>query len=59
MKATEHLGPMVERILKAGIKARYVLMDRWFTMPSNIAALRKHLDVIGMLKKNIQDTVRT
>lgn len=51
MKATEHLGPMVERILKAGIKARYVLMDRWFTMPSNIAALRKHLDVIGMLKK--------
>ena len=33
MKATEHLGPMVERILKAGIKARYVLMDRWFTMP--------------------------
>ena len=51
MKATEHLGPMVERILKAGIKARYVLMDRWFTMPSNIATLRKHLDVIGMLKK--------
>lgn len=52
MKATEHLGPMVERILKAGIKARYVLMDRWFTMPSNIAVLREHLDVIGMVKKS-------
>jgi len=51
MKATEHLGPMVERILKAGVNARYVLMDRWFTMPSNIAVLREHLDVIGMIKK--------
>lgn len=56
MKATEHLRPMVERILKAGIKARYVLMDRWLTMPSNIAALRKYLDVIGMLKKRPRST---
>ena len=37
-------------ILKAG-KARYVLMDSWFTKPANICALREHLDVIGMLSK--------
>lgn len=52
MKATEHLAPMVERILKTGIKAKYLLMDSWFTMPANIIALRKHLDVIGMVKKS-------
>ena len=50
-KATALLAPMVKRILKAGINARYVLMDSWFTMPSNVCALRKHLDVIGMVKK--------
>lgn len=50
-KATMLLVPMVKRILKAGIHARYVLMDSWFTMPANICALRKHLHVIGMIKK--------
>ena len=50
-KATALLEPMVKRILNAGINARYVLMDSWFTMPSNVCALRKHLDVIGMVKK--------
>ena len=50
-KATALLEPMVKRILKTGINARYVLMDSWFTMPSNVCALRKHLDVIGMVKK--------
>jgi len=50
-KATMLLAPMVKRILKAGVKARYVLMDSWFTMPANICALREHLDVIGMVKK--------
>ncbi len=50
-KATALLAPMVNRILKAGINARYVLMDSWFTMPSNVCALRKHMDVIGMVKK--------
>lgn len=52
MKATAHLVPMVERILNAGIKAQYVLMDSWFTMPANIIALREHIDVIGMVKKS-------
>ena len=50
-KATALLVPMVKRILQARIHARYVLMDSWFTMPSNVCALRKHLDVIGMVKK--------
>ena len=51
MKATAHLESMVKRILTAGINARYLLMDSWFTMPSNVMALRKHIDVIGMVKK--------
>jgi len=50
-KATALLVPMVKRILKAGIDARYVLMDSWFTMPANVCALSDHLDVIGMVKK--------
>ena len=50
-KATMLLAPMVKRVLKAGIHARYVLMDSWFTMPATVCALREHLDVIGMVKK--------
>jgi hypothetical protein len=50
-KATALLAPMIKRILKSGIHARYVLMDSWFTMPANICALKEHLDVIGMVKK--------
>ncbi len=45
-KATALLVPMVNRILWAGIHARYVLMDSWFTMPPTVCTLRKHLDVI-------------
>lgn len=50
-KATMLLAPMLKRILNAGINARYVLMDSWFTMPANVCAIRQHLDVIGMIKK--------
>jgi hypothetical protein len=50
-KSTMLLAPMIKRILKAGIHARYVLMDSWFTMPANVCAIREHLDVIGMVKK--------
>ena len=50
-KATMHLVPMIKRILKVGIHARYALMDSWFTMPANVCAIREHLDVIGMIKK--------
>jgi len=50
-KATEHLETMVKRILSTGIRAQYLLMDSWFTMPAIVTALAKHIDVIGMVKK--------
>lgn len=49
-KTTEHLVPMVNRALSMGVRAKYVLMDSWFSMPSAIAALREKLHVICMLK---------
>ncbi len=49
-KTTEHLVPMVKRALDMGVRAKYVLMDSWFSMPSAIAALREHIHVICMLK---------
>lgn len=49
-KTTEHLVPMVKRALSIGIRAKYVVMDSWFSMPSAIAALREHIHVICMLK---------
>lgn len=52
IKATAHLGPMVKRILSAGIRAKYLLMDSWFTMPTTVCALTKHIQVIGMVKKS-------
>jgi hypothetical protein len=51
-KATEHLEIMVKRILSTGIRAQYLLMDSWFTMPAIVTALSKHIDVIGMVKKS-------
>jgi hypothetical protein len=51
VKATEHLETMVKRILSAGARANYLLMDSWFTMPANVCALCEHIDVIGMVKK--------
>jgi hypothetical protein len=51
MKATEHLKTMVNRALKAGLSARYLLMDSWFTMPATVTALAGSVPVIGMVKK--------
>ena len=51
IKAPENLEAMVKRILAAGVQAKYLLMDSWFTMPATVAALSKHIDVIGMVKK--------
>ncbi len=51
VKATENLVSMVKRILAAGIRTRYLLMDSWFTMPATVIALSGHIDVIGMVKK--------
>ncbi|GAU08260.1 transposase [Desulfoplanes formicivorans] len=50
-KATGLITPMIERALRAGINAKYVLMDSWFGVPSLIAKARKHLDVICMVKR--------
>ena len=52
VKATEHLENMVKRIHSAGIRAHYLLMDSWFTMPATVTALAEHIDVIGMVKKS-------
>lgn len=51
MKSTELLEPMLQRILSAGIRARYLLMDSWFGMPATIALLSKHINIICMVKK--------
>ena len=50
-KSTELLEPMVKRILKLGIKAKYALMDSWFGMPKIIKSLRQHIHVICMIKR--------
>lgn len=41
---------MVKRALDNGVRAKYALMDSWFSMPSAVAALREHIEVICMLK---------
>lgn len=44
---------MLERALKAGCEATYVLMDSWFTHAPLIEEIRKlGLDVIGMVKND-------
>ena len=50
-KATLLLAPMIKRIIKAGINARYVLMDSWFTHASQRLRSKRHLEVIGMVKR--------
>ena len=50
-KSTCHLEVMVKRALPAGIRAKYLLMDSWFTMPATGTTLPGHLPVIGMVKK--------
>ncbi len=51
-KATVHLEAMVRRVLLTGVTAQYLLMDSWFTMPTTIVTLSRHLKVIGMVKKS-------
>jgi hypothetical protein len=50
VKSTELLEPMLKRALSFGIKAKYVLMDSWFSAPCVVSTLRKHIHVICMLK---------
>jgi hypothetical protein len=49
-KSTQLMEPMLKRALAMGIKAKYLLMDSWFSAPSIIAALREHIHIICMLK---------
>ncbi len=49
--STELLEPMVKRAIRAGILARYILIDSWFAFPSIIKSLSVHLPVICMLKR--------
>jgi len=51
-KTTLHLEAMVKRILSAGINAKYLLMDSWFTLPSTVACLAQHIDIIGIVRKS-------
>ncbi|MGE4443235.1 MAG: transposase [Desulfomicrobium sp.] len=50
-KSTELIEPMIERALKAGIKAKFLLMDSWFAMPALISKVCKHIPVICMVKR--------
>ncbi|MCD6309018.1 MAG: transposase [Candidatus Latescibacteria bacterium] len=51
MHANDLLEPMVKRALRAGVKARYILMDSWFAFPVIITMLSRYLPVICMLKR--------
>ena len=49
-KSTLLLEPMVKRAIKMGIRAKYLVMDSWFSMPSVISTLRQNIHIICMLK---------
>lgn len=45
---------LIHSARRAGITARYVLFDSWFSAPKTILALKRqeHLDTIAMIKKS-------
>ncbi len=49
-KSTALLEPMIKKAINIGVRAKYVVMDSWFSMPSVISVLRQHIHVICMLK---------
>jgi len=49
-KSTALMEPMLKRALAMGIRAKYLLMDSWFSAPSIISSLRQHIHLISMLK---------
>lgn len=49
-KSTELLESMIKRAINIGVRAKYLVMDSWFSMPSVIEALRKYINIICMLK---------
>lgn len=50
IKSTELVEDMLKRALAFGIRTDYVLMDSWFSFPSVITALSRHVPVICMAK---------
>jgi len=50
-KSTDLIVPMIERALDIGIKAKYLLMDSWFALPSLLTKISKHIHTICMLKR--------
>ena len=53
-KATDVMVELIHSAQRAGITARYVLFDSWFSAPKTILALKEqeHLDTIAMIKKS-------
>ena len=49
-KSTDLLEPMLKRVLQSGIKADFLALDSWFSMPIVISKLRKHIDIVCRLK---------
>lgn len=51
--APQVIAAMLDRALKAGLSASYVLMDNWFTHAPLIAeVLQRQLNLIGMVKND-------
>lgn len=53
-KATDVMVELIHSAQCAGITARYVLFDSWFSAPKTIITLKmqEHLDTIAMMKKS-------
>lgn len=53
-KATDVMVELVHSAQHAGITARYILFDSWFSAPKTILTLKnqEHLDTIAMVKKS-------
>ena len=49
-KSTDLIVPMIKRALAQGVKAKYLLMDSWYGLPSIISGAKKYIDVICMVK---------
>lgn len=55
-KATDVMIDLLRSAQTAGISAKYVLFDSWFSSPKTVLTIRKdlHLDTIAMIKKSIK-----
>ena len=53
-KATEVMVELLRSAQTAGICAKYVLFDSWFSSPKSILTIKEelHLDIIAMIKKS-------